>query len=568
MKTSTLATLAALCVAPAISYAQWTTVPPNTTTNDNVGIGTTAPSFKLEVAGTTIPNKTIGINGIPMIYLPDQSSSAFIGSVAYGNGLRYMSSPSGKGNTVIGIDAGLSITTGESNTGAGYQALRNTTTAFANTAFGIYALQNSSTGGHNAAFGGAALQNNISGTQNSAVGSGTMLFNTSGVGNSGSGFQALLNNTTGYWNTAVGAFTMHANTTGNWNTVLGANANTIGGSLENATAIGARALVGKNNAISLGDTTKPTLVGIGTAYPQYQLDVRATANPVRFTGLQSGSSSDDLVTVDANGVLRRISNSGGGTVTNADQGVTLNGSTVQLGDICGKGGAPFKDHREINMNNQNLYFNSLEQGKLYMGAEQCKDLVTRLEIGAKGLDAINDYDTKRASTSGLRFTDLTATSEPVENKYKGVLSLDEDGDVIWVRECCDKGRAANDEVAELKAEMTQLKAELAELKSMLQSAQGNTLSDNAGTLQDMLLQNTPNPTSGSTRINYTLAGNYTDAFIAVYDMNGKMIRKIALQGNAGRSSVNIDLSAMAAGTYTYSLFANGQLRGTRKMQVN
>jgi hypothetical protein len=45
--------------------------------------------------------------------------------------------------------------------------------------------------------------------------------------------------------------------------------------------------------------------GIGVAIPTYKLDVSAVANPVRFQGIQAGTNSDDLMTADAGGVLRK-----------------------------------------------------------------------------------------------------------------------------------------------------------------------------------------------------------------------------------------------------------------------
>ncbi len=45
--------------------------------------------------------------------------------------------------------------------------------------------------------------------------------------------------------------------------------------------------------------------GIGVATPTYKLDVSAVANPVRFQGIQAGTNSDDLMTADAGGVLRK-----------------------------------------------------------------------------------------------------------------------------------------------------------------------------------------------------------------------------------------------------------------------
>ena len=89
--------------------------------------------------------------------------------------------------------------------------------------------------------------------------------------------------------------------------------------------------------------------------------------------------------------------------------------------------------------------------------DECMHLVTRLEISSKGINkAINGY-TPDASTSGLRFTDLTSRHDPIENKFNGVLSLDEDGDVIWVKECCAK---KGDQMQEILDRMTKMEGEL------------------------------------------------------------------------------------------------------------
>lgn len=565
----------ALCLASLSAHAQFVTSGGNTTTNDNVGIGTSTPAFKLEVAGTTPTTRTIGINLMPVAYFPVPGSNGIAGSLAFGNGLR-LQTPFANGNTVVGVDAGLLMTDGFSNTATGYQALQMNATGSGNAAFGTYALRSMNGGGGNSAFGGAALEHTTTGTQNSALGNGTMLFNTTGVGNTAAGHQALLNNTSGYWNVGMGSWALQNNTTGNYNMALGTLADVMNGALTNATAIGARALVGKSNAIVLGDTTKPTNVGIGTAYPDYALDVRATANPVRLRGLQAGNLGDYLVTADANGVLRRIpaSSIGGGTVTAAGQGLTLDGSTVVLGDYCGNGGGKFEKEREINMNDYALYFNSSEKGKIYMGVSSCQPLMTRLEISAKGLgDEINDYDTKRPSPSGLRFTNLTAKSEPIENKYDGVLSLDEDGDVIWVKACCAAGKEAA-QYGELKAELealkntigqkdaayNELKAEVELLKTMVRQNGASSAQ------QDALFQNIPNPAGNSARIEYLLVSG-SDAFIVVYDMNGRVMSRIPLQARAGKGSVQVDLGSWAAGTYSYTLFVNGQIRDTKKLQI-
>jgi hypothetical protein len=49
-------------------------------------------------------------------------------------------------------------------------------------------------------------------------------------------------------------------------------------------------------------------VGIGVTTPSTALHVKAAANPVRFEGVQSGTVSDSLVTIDGTGVVHRLTN--------------------------------------------------------------------------------------------------------------------------------------------------------------------------------------------------------------------------------------------------------------------
>lgn len=49
-------------------------------------------------------------------------------------------------------------------------------------------------------------------------------------------------------------------------------------------------------------------VGIGITNPTVALHVKSASNPVRFEGLQSGTTLDSLVTVDGTGVLRKLTN--------------------------------------------------------------------------------------------------------------------------------------------------------------------------------------------------------------------------------------------------------------------
>ena len=78
-------------------------------------------------------------------------------------------------------------------------------------------------------------------------------------------------------------------------------------------------------------------------------------------------------------------------------------------------------------------------------------------------------------------------------------------------------------------------------------------------------QSTPNPAAGTTSIQYNNlpAGARAQLFIA--DANGKMIKQVQLGSNNG--TVNLDLSSLSAGNYTYSLLIDGRLVESKNMQV-
>ncbi|MBZ0100297.1 MAG: tail fiber domain-containing protein, partial [Taibaiella sp.] len=82
----------------------------------------------------------------------------------------------------------------------------------------------------------------------------------------------------------------------------------------------------------------------------------------------------------------------------------------------------------------------------------------------------------------------------------------------------------------------------------------------------ILFQNTPNPFNGNTEIRYRLPENYTHADVMIFDMNGKKIRSIALQGSEGY--VTVSAHDLAAGMYMYSLVLDGEIAATKRMLVN
>jgi hypothetical protein len=199
----------------------------------NVGIGTSAPTTRLEVVGDVrVTNAVVGTGA-------DLGAVVGLGVRADG-GLNLGQNTSG--NMLLGYQAGQQVTTGVQNQFAGYQAGQASTTGNANTFTGFLSGYANSTGSYNS-FSGA--------------GSGQL--NTGGSNNVFDGYQSGLSNQTGSNNTA-----------------LGYKADVASGGLINATALGASAVVSQSNSLVLG--APGTSVGIGTGSPQARLEVQGGAD--------------------------------------------------------------------------------------------------------------------------------------------------------------------------------------------------------------------------------------------------------------------------------------------------
>jgi hypothetical protein len=198
----------------------------------------------------------------------------------------------GSNNTAVGYLALVSNTSGDENTAIGRNALYSNTVVCCSTAIGSFAL-NLNTAGGNTAIGQRALFGNSTGAFNTAIGKFALFSNSTGFFNTAAGSGSLFSNSTGGFNVAFGG-ALSSNTTGSNNTALGSgsgntgnttNANTTGSNntfigynsgpgtptqLNNATAIGANALVSADNTMVLGSGVS---VAIGTSNAAAKLQV-------------------------------------------------------------------------------------------------------------------------------------------------------------------------------------------------------------------------------------------------------------------------------------------------------
>jgi formylglycine-generating enzyme required for sulfatase activity len=279
-----------------------------------VGIGTTTPGAKLDVAGRIWQTGTgksvfLGEGAGASDDLSDNLNT-FVGYYA-GN-----ANTTGAENTAIGYSAGYSNATGSYNSFMGkYAGYSNTTGSF-NSFIGRDVGFSNTTGGNNSFMGESAGYSNTTGGNNSFMGSSAGYSNATGSYNSFMGKYAGYSNTTGGNNSAMGAYALEVNTTGSNNTAMGTDAgryqtdgitalipnNSVylgygtrgyNNSDSNSIVIGYNAIgIGANSVVlgndSITTTTLKGYVGIGTTTPVSKLSVISTAGTYSAPTYASG----------------------------------------------------------------------------------------------------------------------------------------------------------------------------------------------------------------------------------------------------------------------------------------
>ncbi len=209
----------------------------------NVGIGTTIPGAKLDVAGDINTSTEYDIGYYRVLSTP--GTNTFVGVDA---GLQ--NTTGGENNAFFGLNAGTANTTGGDNSFFGAAAGAENKTGCCNSFFGTQAGK-VNTGGTNSFFGWFAGSGNTAGSNNAYFGADS---GDVATGSENSFFGALsgLATTSGHNNTFIGIIAGHSNTVGDSNTVIGSAADVASGNLDHATAIGADAVVSTSNTIALG----------------------------------------------------------------------------------------------------------------------------------------------------------------------------------------------------------------------------------------------------------------------------------------------------------------------------
>ena len=116
-----------------------------------------------------------------------------------------------------------------------------------------------------------------------------------------------------------------------------------------------------------------------------------------------------------------------------------------------------------------------------------------------------------------------------------------------------------DKVDSLENRITELENKLNNLEAII-TGKKNSFSTFTNNIS--LEQNIPNPARLSTSIGYSIPANNGSAQLQLIDNLGRTVKTIQLN-SSGR--INLDLSSLSSGTYTYSLVVDGKIVESKKL---
>jgi Chaperone of endosialidase len=119
-------------------------------------------------------------------------------------------------------------------------------------------------------------------------------------------------------------------------------------------------------------------------------------------------------------------------------------------------------------------------------------------------------------------------------------------------------------IADLQSKLNTLESRLNAIEASLANAasEKSTATLAGATLE----QNSPNPFSQSTTIQYSLPDSYSSASLVLTSSNGVTMRNYTLKGRA-RGSVVLNANELSAGNYTYSLIVDGVVISSKNLML-
>ncbi|MFN3939629.1 MAG: tail fiber domain-containing protein, partial [Chitinophagales bacterium] len=422
----------------------------------------------------------------------------------------------------------------------GSSSLIENISGFANLAIGNSSLEQNKSGNNNVAVGRFSLQNNISGIGNLAVGNYSLVGNKTGGYNTSIGYYATLENSDGSFNTAIGANSLYDNEKGSYNTAIGYY------SLKSL-------FKGMNNTTCGAESLSTPTKGNNNTALGYMTDMSGNFNNATAIGAEALVDASNKVRIGNSSII-----SNGGQVewtAYSDARIKTNVKENVPGLAFINLLKPVTYHFDVDKQNEIMGVRNTEQVEGMYDIEKIQwtgFIAQDVEAAAKKIN----YDFSGVDNSGeimgLRY------SEFVVPLVKAVQELSRENEKLKM------------ENEEFENRITKLEKYISKQGIVLADDLNNTESKTSITLQNVnseasLSQNIPNPFTGKTTIQYFVPEAAQAAQIKIVNANGVNIFLADVKLGAG--VLEIDATQLSAGTYSYTLLVDGKVIDTKLMVI-
>lgn len=124
-----------------------------------------------------------------------------------------------------------------------------------------------------------------------------------------------------------------------------------------------------------------------------------------------------------------------------------------------------------------------------------------------------------------------------------------------------------DQNDQLQQQLNSMKARLDAMENCCASKGGYSDASTTNNTGSALYQNTPNPFSNETTVEYYVHTMKSNAYIVLYDLNGRELNRYAIS-ETGKGYVTVNSDKMVAGMYLYSLVIDGREIDSKKMVLS
>ena len=232
-------------------------------------------------------------------------------------------------------------------------------------------------------------------------------------------------------------------------------------------------------------------------------------------------------------------------------------------------------------------------GTIQTSDKRDKDNINNMEYGLKELMKLRPvtYVWKDRPEEGVQMGLIAQEVNKVMNEvvYDPATTVvkDEEGNLVTTKSLDDNARmgisytslipvlikSIQEQQGNIKKQRETIRSQRAEIRKLKRQMRTvmKELDIKAGSITEkslgQLFQNIPNPSDKGTQIGYVLDQKVSQATIQVYDLNGELVKTIALNNRGSKSNVNLAANALKPSIYTYVLIADGQVVDTKRMIV-